>query len=490
MLAPAAPASASFPGANGKISFVFCNATAPTEIYTMNADGTGQTQISNGAANDQNPFWSPDGTKIAFTSGAAGAAQIWTMNADGTGRTNVSNNAFNDYDPSWSPDGTKLAFTRGAGQIYTMNATNGSGATNLSNNAANNDQDPVWSPDGAKIAFQRASGGNPQIYAMNPDGSSQTDLSNLSADSDQAPNWSPDGARIVFTRNSGSGDHPETMNADGSGQTFVPGAPFESPAWSPDGTRIALSWLSPQPQILTMNPDGSSQSQLSNSANNDQAPDWQPVVHNYARPRGATPIRVSLTPAYKQCTAPNTTHKAPFNFGSCMPPQPTSNFLTVGTPDFNGQGAQSVGSVLFSAIGVGTPSEDLAINVSMTDVRCVGTTGGCNNGPLSAYLGDLQLQTTFRLTDKSNNPGGVNGSGTEADLTLVPRVPCAPAGAGVGSTCSLSYTIDSVLPSGVVAGQRAIWQLNGDVRLYDGGSTGLSTASDHTLFAVGGVFLP
>jgi hypothetical protein len=62
----------------------------------------------------------------------------------------------------------------------------------------------------------------------------------------------------------------------------------------------------------------------------------------------------------------------------------------------------------------------------------------------------------------------------------------------VGSTCSVNTTIDTVLgSSAIVAGQRSIWQLNGDVNLYDGGADGVSsTMSDNTLFAVGGLFNP
>ena len=69
---------------------------------------------------------------------------------------------------------------------------------------------------------------------------------------------------------------------------------------------------------------------------------------HYPRPRGATPFRASLVPAYAQCTAPNRTHGAPLAFGSCSPPAPRSSFLTFGTPDANGRGANAVGFVQFN----------------------------------------------------------------------------------------------------------------------------------------------
>ena len=58
---------AAFPGANGKILFV-SDRDGNNEIYVMNADGTGQTRLTFNAANDNNPKWSPDSTKIVFTS--------------------------------------------------------------------------------------------------------------------------------------------------------------------------------------------------------------------------------------------------------------------------------------------------------------------------------------------------------------------------------------------------------------------------------------
>src|SRR5439155_12221890 len=95
------------------------------------------------------------------------------------------------------------------------------------------------------------------------------------------------------------------------------------------------------------------------------------VTGAYARPRGATPVRATLLPAYKPCTSPNSTHGVPLSYGSCKPPQQASSFLTVGTPDSNGAGANAVGSVLYN-VHINTPPtpNDVLINVSTTDVRC------------------------------------------------------------------------------------------------------------------------
>ena len=64
------------------------------------------------------------------------------------------------------------------------------------------------------------------------------------------------------------------------------------------------------------------------------------VLDGYPRPKGASPLRVSLVPAYKSCSAPNRSHGAPLSFPSCNPPDLESQFLTVGTPDSNGKASE------------------------------------------------------------------------------------------------------------------------------------------------------
>src|SRR5439155_1723575 len=128
-------------GTDGKITFSSDRVNLSNAIFVMNADGTGETDISKGGA-DHNPSWSPDGTKIAFESTRdTSRAEIYTMNADGTGVTRLTNNTAFDGFPSWSPDGTKIAFesdkdsSKFQDQIYTMNA-DGTGVTRLTNNTA------------------------------------------------------------------------------------------------------------------------------------------------------------------------------------------------------------------------------------------------------------------------------------------------------------------------------------------------------------------
>src|SRR5438445_7064369 len=131
--------SAIFPRFNGKILFD-SDRDGNVEIYVMNADGTGQTRLTNNDAYDFYPKWSPDGSKIAFVSNrdtTDGTTEVYVMDADGSNPKRLTNNAGFESSLSWSPDGNKIAFSSdmatretsmALNDIYVMNA-DGSGIT-------------------------------------------------------------------------------------------------------------------------------------------------------------------------------------------------------------------------------------------------------------------------------------------------------------------------------------------------------------------------
>jgi hypothetical protein len=208
---------------------------------------------------------------------------------------------------------------------------------------------------------------------------------------------------------------------------------------------------------------------------------------HYPRPRGATPLRVPLVPAFAQCTSPNRTHGAPLAYPSCRPPAPRSGLLTVGTPDANGRSASSIGSVVFKAV-VGDPATpaneaDVGVSVSLTDVR--------RSSLLTDYTGEIRETTTLRITDRRSGPGG-NGTddATMVDLPLSVDVTCsATADTAVGAACSIETAVNALVPGAVREGDRAIWEL-GPVEVYDGGPDGVGATADNTLFARQGLFIP
>ena len=113
------------------------NRTGTAQVYVMNADGTGQTQLTfDPQPKDQVPDWSPDGSKIAYLADTHGSSDvvnpswgdIWVMNADGSGQHAITNGA-SWYGTAWSPDGTRIVTLDFPSRtVYTVDGSNGGDA--------------------------------------------------------------------------------------------------------------------------------------------------------------------------------------------------------------------------------------------------------------------------------------------------------------------------------------------------------------------------
>jgi uncharacterized repeat protein (TIGR01451 family) len=175
------------------------NRNGSYDIFIMNADGSGLTQLTTDPASDETqPAWSPDGVRIAFVRDA----DIWVMNADGSnpiGLHTIDLGSEFDFSssPAWSPDGGQIAYERD-GAIWVMNA-DGSGQHPLITNGTN--ADPAWSPDGTQIGFSRAVEGGSDLWRYAVGGGSEVNLTNdTGAASDTEPAWTPDGSEVVFAK--------------------------------------------------------------------------------------------------------------------------------------------------------------------------------------------------------------------------------------------------------------------------------------------------
>ena len=214
------------------------------------------------------------------------------------------------------------------------------------------------------------------------------------------------------------------------------------------------------------------------------------VVGTYPRPKGATPLRVSLVPAYRQCSAPNRTHGPPLAFPSCSPPDTTSTSVTIGTPDANGAAANSMGSVRYEVVSTpgGADDTDVTIQASVTDVRCKPGTTTCGNSNAASgsdYTGQLLETINLRITDTLSGD-----SATMVDIPFPATLSCAStASTAIGGQCGVSTSIDAVVPGAAPEGARAVWQLS-QVQVFDGGPDGDTSTTPNTLFMVQGYFTP
>lgn len=238
------------------------------QIYTMIPVPNMLPQLleGSGTAEDYNPVWSPDGTKIAFISQTDDNRDIWLMDAEGTNARLWTGGAGQQRYPSWSPDGTELAFTAFAKGAFHIFVKDRSGDAQRDLGEGGN---PQWGADGNILFSYTGSGGLLDIWRVTADGGTRTNLTKTAKVTEEWAVLSPDGTRIVYVANPGTDLATReiwVMDVDGGNrrQLTAGEAPSTNPVWSPDGSQIAFvsRQTSPDWQIWVMNSDGSGTQQL------------------------------------------------------------------------------------------------------------------------------------------------------------------------------------------------------------------------------------
>lgn len=194
------------------------------DIYTIPVTGGTPTRIAEGLPFETQPRFSPDGTRIAFTSDRGGGDNIWIMNRDGSDKRQMSKEDFRLLNqPSWSPDGRFIAakkhFTTGrslgTGEVWLYHVSGGAGVQLVKKPNEQHQKElgePIFAPDGKHIyytrnitpgpIFQYAQDSNGQLFDIESyeieTGKTETAVSGVGGSVRPTP--SPDGKKIAFVR--------------------------------------------------------------------------------------------------------------------------------------------------------------------------------------------------------------------------------------------------------------------------------------------------
>ncbi len=198
------------------------------DVYVMNADGSRPKQLTNSPGEDRGTSWTTDSKKIVFHSSrdrdATHTFDVFTMNADGTNETKIFTNGAAAYVCGSATNGTIVFNSSGDPlgtnperdfEIFTMNMTGGDVRQVTSNSVI--DSGPKWSPDCSTISYNSLDTTSLDIFRIDADGTDAVNLTNTPGVFDAFSAWSPDGQKIVFSSNRDVNFEIYSMDSDDGG---------------------------------------------------------------------------------------------------------------------------------------------------------------------------------------------------------------------------------------------------------------------------------
>lgn len=200
-------------------------------------------RITQDAAYENDPVWSPDGRRIAYASDAGGLMQLHVMDMDTGIARPVSGGDHASVAPAWSPDGGQLAFQREDGSTHILNLASGSVRRIAA--AVDFPSRPTWSSDGRYIAFSAANEARNRIAIVDVSDGVQrwidpAPFRSVSTRGDDGPIWSPDGKWLAFSMMSMIWALPVAADGTPTGPAIqLTQEASDAPSWAGDSRHIA-----------------------------------------------------------------------------------------------------------------------------------------------------------------------------------------------------------------------------------------------------------
>lgn len=242
------------------------------------------------------PAWSPDGTRIAFSSNRDKNWELYLVHVVTLEESRMTSNDAVDQQPAWTPGGDRLAFVsnrdrQACRNLYTLQPET-KHVTRISFRPRGCDIQPSWTPTtvrgeiSKKIVFASdRDDGKGEIYVTDIDTFAFTRVTFREGQPDLNPTISPDGSKIAFQSFVDGNWEIFVMDSDGRNikqLTFNPADDIQ-PAWSPDGQKIAFaSQRDGNWEVYTMDTDGGNVKNLTNNVADDQKPTWSPDAKEIA----------------------------------------------------------------------------------------------------------------------------------------------------------------------------------------------------------------